>query len=98
MNVKRQSKYILAGFIVAIFMSFIGSLVYMSLLPKYTFERAWLLVKEGRLYGQMLALGSLPNLLIFFVCMKTRKENFAMGILGASLLTALVVVICNLLE
>lgn len=96
---KKQPQYIGLGILTALIISFLGSLGYIYFFDdKYSFSKTWQMIQITGLYGQMLAFGSLPNLLLFMFCMQRRKENFALGILWASLGMALFVLSHNLLE
>ena len=95
---KKEPKYIGLGFFTALIVSFLGSLAYIYFFDnRYSFVKTWQMIQATGLYGQMLAFGALPNLLLFMLSMKKRKENFALGILWASLIMLLLVLFNNLL-
>lgn len=51
------------------------------------------MIKEGNLYGKILALAAIPNLFVFFVFIKKREDNKAKGVLIATFLIAFITLV-----
>lgn len=79
---------ILLGALIGILSSAIGSFIFIEFFTGYTFIEGIKIMKfEGQL-GKIITLGSILNVLIFFVLLKFNKEMLARGvILGTIILT-----------
>jgi hypothetical protein len=51
------------------------------------------MLEEGGMYGEVLSLGALSNLLVFFIYIKKRQDNRAKGVLLATLCIAFVTLV-----
>jgi hypothetical protein len=85
-----QKKEIGMGFLVAVFATFGGIFLYLEIVLAMPFEIALRRIREVDLYGPILVLGAIPNLFVFFVFLRKKKDFRAQGVLFATLLTALV--------
>jgi hypothetical protein len=90
-------KEILIGFLVSLFSTACGIFLYLQYFSKYSFDVTVQMIKEGNLYGQVLALAALPNIFVFFIFLKKKQDHRARGVLIASMLTALVTFVLKLL-
>jgi|TARA_R110000822_G_scaffold106288_5_gene234366 hypothetical protein len=81
-------KDILIGLLVALFATFGGIFLYLEYFSKFSFHTTWQLIKEGSLYGKVLALAAIPNLFVFFVFIKKKQDQRAKGVLIATFLIA----------
>jgi len=86
----RQKKEVLIGFLVAIFATLSGIYLYVELFSEFDFITTWEMIQDGDLYGQIITLGAVANIFVFFVYLKKNQENRAKGVLLATILTALV--------
>ncbi len=84
---------ILIGFLVAIFATVCGFFLYIELFSKFDFEESLKILKEGKLYGKVLGLAAIPNLFVFFVFLKKNQDHRAKGVLMATIITALTMLI-----
>ena len=55
----------------------------------FKFNETLEMIKEGKLYGKVLSLAAIPNLLVFFVFIKKKQDNRAKGVLLTTILIAL---------
>ena len=83
------TKEVLIGVAVAIFVTAAGVFLYLEYFSRYGFEETLQLIKEGSLYGKVIALAAIPNLLVFFVYIKKKQDYRARGVLIATILIAL---------
>ncbi len=90
-------KEIFIGFLVSLMATLCGIFLYLQYFSIYGFEETILMIKEGNLYSEVLALSSLSNLFVFFVFIKKKQDYRARGVLMASILTALVTFVLKLL-
>lgn len=86
----RQNKEVLIGFLVAISATLSGIYLYVELFSEFDFITTWEMIQDGDLYGQIITLGAIANIFVFFVYLKKNQENRAKGVLLATILTALV--------
>jgi len=81
-------KEILIGVLVALFATFFAAIVYLEYFFKFNFEDSLQMVKERNLYGKVLSLAAIPNLIVFFIFIKKKQDTRAKGVLMATLLIA----------
>jgi hypothetical protein len=81
-------KEILIGVLVALFTTFFAVIVYVEYFFKFNFEDTLQMVKERNLYGKVLSLAAIPNLIVFFVFLKKKQDARAKGVLMATFLIA----------
>ncbi|WP_299013042.1 hypothetical protein [uncultured Polaribacter sp.] len=82
-------KDILIGVLVALFATFGGIFLYLEYFSQYSFADTLQMIKEGDLYGKVLALAAIPNLFVFFVFIKKKQDHKAKGVLLTTILIAL---------
>ena len=82
-------KEILIGFLVGIFATSAGVFLYLEYFSKYGFSETLELIKQGDLYGKVIALAAISNLLVFFVYIKKKQDYRAKGVLIATILIAI---------
>ena len=88
---KKQIQYILFGALSSCVLTLIGCVLYLYINGKSAgLLRTFEMVKRYDLIGEMLTVSSVPVVLLFFGCMRFRKDHFAKGILMAYLLMAVV--------
>lgn len=85
-----RSKEIIIGFSVAIFATLAGMYLYVELFSDYDFITTFEMIQDGDLYGQIITLGAVANIFVFFVYLKKNQEARAKGVLLATILIALV--------
>ncbi|MDG2151122.1 MAG: hypothetical protein P8K12_02710 [Polaribacter sp.] len=80
---------ILKGILVSLFATFGGVFLYLEYISRFGFYETIDLVNEGKLYGKVLSLAAIPNLVVFFIYIKKKQDNSAKGVLLATILIAL---------
>ena len=85
---------LLAGLFMGIIASVIGSYIFIEVFTEYNFiEGIKILRFQGKL-GKIISLGSILNIIVFFLLLKFNKELMARGvILGTILLTIITLLI-----
>jgi len=86
-------KEVLIGVLVALFATFGGIFFYLEYFSRFSFNTTLQMIKEGNLYGKILALAAIPNLFVFFVFIKKREDNKAKGVLIATFLIAFITLV-----
>lgn len=77
----------------ALFATFGGVFLYLEYFSRFSFSTTLQMIKEGNLYGKILALAAIPNLFVFFVFIKKREDNKAKGVLIATFLIAFITLV-----
>lgn len=84
------AKDILIGFLLAVLVSAIGSVLYISIVfPKRELQDTFAKLYEAELLTKVIALGTLPNAFVFQFFIKRNQIYKARGVLLAVLLVAL---------
>jgi hypothetical protein len=86
---KRSQKELGYGFFTALFATLSGVVLYLELFSKYSYSQTFQMLEEGGMYGEVLSLGALSNLLVFFIYIKKRAK----GVLLATLCIAFVTLV-----
>jgi hypothetical protein len=81
-------KEILIGVLVALSTTFFAVIVYVEYFFKFNFDDTLQMVKERNLYGKVLSLAAIPNLIVFFVFLKKKQDARAKGVLMATFFIA----------
>ncbi len=84
-------KKIIIGFIISILTTIAGSYLYMEYVMKNGFEASWQWMIDTNNQEMILALGAIPNLLLFFVFLKRKEDYKARGVMLGVILAALLV-------
>jgi Co/Zn/Cd efflux system component len=92
-----MKKEILIGFLVAVFATICGFYLYVELFSKFRFYETLEIIKEQNLFGKVLGLAAIPNLFVFFVFLKKKQDYRARGVLIATILTAMIMLIMKFL-
>lgn len=88
-----RKKEIIIGFVVGIIANAIGTLLYIIIFSDLGISEAFeASISQGHL-GSLLALGAILNLVAFFGFLKIRRDSRAKGVLIATLLTAMVILV-----
>ena len=95
MNTRKE---IIIGFVVGIIANTFGTLLYILLFSDLgivdTFNAA---VEQGHI-GSLLALGAILNLIAFFGFLRIKRDQRAKGVMVATLVTALVILLYKVLS
>ena len=79
------------GFLVAIIATVFSFYIYIEHFSIYSLEETIQIVKEGQLFGKLITLSALPNVIVFFIFIKKNQDYRARGVLLALFLMALVI-------
>lgn len=90
-------KEILIGFAVALFATSAGFYLYLEYASDFSFEETLKLISEGDLYGKILGIAAIPNLLVFFIYLKKKQDLRAKGVLLATFVVAFLILISQFL-
>ncbi|MCK0130321.1 hypothetical protein MWU59_02300 [Flavobacteriaceae bacterium F08102] len=88
-----MKKDIIIGFMVGILATAMGFYFYVEYALSGTFKDALAVMKAKSLYGMVLSISAIPNLVAFFVFLKKRQDMKARGVLLATLLIAFLILI-----
>jgi len=92
-----MKKEIFIGVLVGLLATATGFYLYVDFALKGTFEEALLVINEKKLYGKILSIAAIANLLAFFVFIKKKQDYRARGVLLATFLVAFLILISQFL-
>jgi len=82
-------KEIIIGFLVGIAANLAGMYLYIFFFLDYDFETSIQLARENDSIGNLIGLGAILNLIVFFLFIKKRQLYRARGVLLATIIAAL---------
>ena len=85
-------KDLIIGCAIGLLSALAGSYLFMTMYMKEEFDTGINALKQAGHLGQLITLGAILNILIFFVLLKLNKEIMARGIILATILLALVTI------
>jgi hypothetical protein len=88
--VKNHKIHLLFGTILGLLLGFLGSYLFLKIFTSYSFIDGWKTLKFQGEQGKLIAIGALPNMLVFFILLKFDKEMMARGIVFATLIITFV--------
>lgn len=88
-------KEILIGIATGIIATIAGFYLYVELFIDSDFQRAFAFIHKEKMYGKILSLAAIPNLLVFFVYIKKKQDYRARGVVIATLFFALLILIAQ---
>lgn len=97
MNQKNIKKEVIIGVLIGFLATAIGFYLYTQFFFNYKFDVMVKLIKEEHLLGSILGYSVLPNLLAFFVFIKKRQDYRARGVLIATFIIAIVILVSKFL-
>ena len=90
-------KKVLAGFILGLLVSVIGSFLFvLILLPSSNLQDTFHKLLTSGLLTKIMALGALPNAVVFHLLIKNNRDYIARGVLMAVMLLAILFVILKM--
>jgi CDP-diglyceride synthetase len=92
-----HKKELVIGFVVGIIANTLGTLLYILLFSEFGITETFSMAAQQDQIGSLLALGAILNLVAFFGFLRIKRDLRAKGVLIATLLTALVVLIYKIL-
>lgn len=88
-RVKPNKAEVFIGLLLSIIINIAGSYLYLELFSKVSVEESLALVQQQGLYGEVITLGAVPNVLFFFAFLRKKNEDRARGILLGVILVAI---------
>ncbi len=92
-----MKKEIFIGILIGLLATAAGFYLYVEFALKGTFEEALLVINEKKLYGKILSIAAIANLLVFFVFIKKKQDYRARGVLLATFIVAFLILISQFL-
>lgn len=92
---QKIGKEILIGFLIGLVSNISGSYLYIFFFSKYELETTIQIALEQDVLGNIIALGALLNLGVFFIFLKKKKYYRARGVIAATLLAAIIIVVAK---
>lgn len=86
-------KQMIFGFLLGIVANLVGIYLYIFFFLKYELEESIQLAIQNDTIGNIIALGALLNLIVFFLLLKKGKIYQARGVVFATILAAIVILI-----
>jgi len=80
--------HIFYGLLFGLFLAFLGVYAYIWLFLKTNFIDGITIVNGQKNLGKLITLGTIPNLIVFFVLLKKQREMWAKGIVLATIILA----------
>ncbi len=84
-----QKKDLFIGFIIGIVAATLGAYIMVESLTHYNLFTDYKKLQEEELLGKVITLGSILNIILFFVLIKKNKELMARGIVLATIILTL---------
>lgn len=90
---KPHIKEVLIGLLIGLVANSAGIYLYISIFSEHSFEATLKGALENDFLGSLIALGAILNLLAFFVFLKKKQYYRARGVLLATLIAAIIILI-----
>ena len=86
-------KDVIIGFIIGLLANILGIIIYILLFSKEGFEGTIKSAINFSFIGKLVSLGAILNLVVFFILIKMNEDHKARGVLLATLMAAIIVII-----
>ena len=86
-------KDVIIGFIIGLLANIVGIIIYILLFSKEGFEGAIQSAINFSFIGKLVSLGAILNLIVFFILIRMNEDHKARGVLLATLMAAIIVII-----
>ena len=93
----KLTKELVIGFLIGIIANLAGSYLYIFFFSKETLEKTIQFSIEQDVLGNIIALGAILNLCAFFIFLKKNKVYRARGVVLATVLAALIILVSKFL-
>tara|TARA_R110002050_G_scaffold46689_3_gene109701 strand:+ start:48 stop:335 length:288 start_codon:yes stop_codon:yes gene_type:complete len=94
---KPHIKEIIIGFAIGLAANLAGTYLYIYIFSKHSLETTLRDAAANDLLGSLIALGAILNLIVFFVFLKKNQINRARGVVLATVLAAIAILISKFL-
>ncbi|MBD3864021.1 hypothetical protein [Olleya marilimosa] len=91
-----NKKHIILGFILGVISTGIGVLLYIAFFSRYGVEETLKKAIQFKFVDKIVSLGALLNLGLFFLFLNRKKDDMAKGVLIATLIIGLIIIINRL--
>jgi|TARA_R110000751_G_scaffold113854_3_gene213202 uncharacterized SAM-binding protein YcdF (DUF218 family) len=91
-----NKKHIILGFILGVISTGIGVLLYIAFFSRYGIEETFKKAIQFKFVDKIVSLGALLNLGLFFLFLNRKKDDLAKGVLIATLIIGLIIIINRL--
>jgi len=86
-------KEVLIGFLVGLVATLFGFYLYVELVLPHSFSESLKILKEENLWGKVLGLAAIPNLLVFYLFLKKKQDYRARGVLLETFVIAFLILL-----
>ncbi len=86
-------KEVLIGFVIGLIANLAGSYLYIYFFSEYNLEKTINVALQQDIFGNLIALGAILNLVVFFVFLKKNQFYRARGVVLATVVAALIILI-----
>lgn len=91
--VKNLKIHLLYGTILGLLLGFLGAYLFLKIFTSYSFIDGWKALKFQGEQGKLIAIGALPNMLVFFILLKFDKEMMARGLILSMLILTVITLV-----
>ena len=84
---------LLIGLVIGFVGAFIGTYIALHFFTKQGFVEGFRIMKEAGMIGKVITLGSIPNLVLFFLLLKKNKDLMARGVVLSMFLLVIITLI-----
>jgi hypothetical protein len=92
MNNQLIVKDLILGCLIGIISAFFGSFLFVSYMTNFDFYEGIISLKQAGRLGQLITLGAILNIIIFFALLKLNKEILARGVVLATIILAIITI------
>ncbi|WP_290802937.1 hypothetical protein [Flavobacterium sp.] len=85
-----SKKDIFIGLIIGLLGAFIGTFFALQFFTKQGFIEGFRIMRQAGMIGKVITLGSVPNLILFFILLKKNKDLMARGIILAMFILVII--------
>jgi hypothetical protein len=80
---------LIAGLIIGIITALAGTFLFLALFTDFGFVKGISIMRQQGYLGKIITLGSILNLIVFFILLQKKKDGIARGVLLATIILAL---------
>lgn len=84
---------LIIGFLIGIIAALLGTFIFLKLFTKYDLFQDLQTIRAEGIFGKVITLGAILNIIVFFVLLQLKKEMMARGIVLATIILTLITLI-----
>jgi hypothetical protein len=88
-----SKKNVIFGFVLGLLANLLGIVLYILLFSKQSISESLASAAQFNVTGKLVSLGAILNLILFFVFIKSRQDDKARGVLMATVMVAIIVML-----